>query len=49
VYYGCTVAILADAIVRGVRAPLLVPAMALHSALLVWCIVCLAVERTVRR
>jgi len=48
VYYGCAVAILADALVRRVHAPLLWPAMALHSALLVWCIVCLAAERTLR-
>jgi Na+-driven multidrug efflux pump len=49
VYYGCAVVILADALMRRVHAPLLWPAMALHSALLVWCIVCLAAERTLRR
>jgi hypothetical protein len=49
VYFGCAVAILADALMRRVQAPLLWPAMALHSALLVWCVVCLAAERTVRR
>jgi len=49
VYYGCAVAILADAIMRRVQAPLLWPAMLVHAALLVWCVVCLASERTVRR
>jgi len=49
VYYGCAVAILADALIRRVHAPLLWPAMALHSALFVWCIACLAAERTLRR
>jgi Na+-driven multidrug efflux pump len=48
VYYGCAVAVLADALMRRVQAPLLWPAMALHSALLVWCIICLAAERTLR-
>lgn len=44
VYNGCAVAVIADALWRGVRAPLLGPALAVHSALLVWCIVCLARE-----
>jgi len=44
VYNGCAVAVIADALLRGVRAPLLLPALALHAALLVWCIVCLARE-----
>ena len=49
VYNGCAVAVIADAIVRGVHAPLLWPAMVLHSVLLVWGVVCLALERAVRR
>jgi hypothetical protein len=49
VFYGCAVAILADVILQGVHAPLLWPAWALHSALLVWCVVCLAEERSARR
>jgi len=48
VYNGCAVAVIADALLRGVRAPLLGPALAVHSALLVWCIVCLAREHTAR-
>ena len=34
VYNGCAVAVIADALMRGVHAPLLWPALALHSALL---------------
>jgi hypothetical protein len=49
VYYGCAVAILADAIMRGVQAPLLWPAAVVHAALLAWCVVCLAGERSIRR
>jgi hypothetical protein len=49
VYNGCAVAISADALLRGVRAPLLWPAFVLHSALLVWCVASLAVEREARR
>jgi hypothetical protein len=49
VYNGCAVAILADALVRGVHAPLLWPALALHFALLVWCVACLALEWSIRR
>lgn len=49
VYNGCAVAILADALVRGVHGPLLWPALALHFALLVWCVACLALERSIRR
>jgi hypothetical protein len=48
VYNGCAVAVIADAVLRGIRAPLLGPALAVHSALLVWCIVCLAREHTAR-
>lgn len=49
VYNGCAVAVIGDALVRGVRAPLLWPALAVHSALLLWCIACLALEHTERR
>jgi hypothetical protein len=49
VYNGCAMAVIADALMRGVRAPLLWPAFAVHSALLVWCVVCLALEHTARR
>jgi hypothetical protein len=49
VYNGCAVAVIVDAALRGVHAPLLWPAWALHSALLVWAVVCLALERTTRR
>jgi hypothetical protein len=45
VYNGCAVAVIADAIIRGIHAPLLWPAWALHSALLVWSVACLAIER----
>jgi hypothetical protein len=49
VYNGCAIAIIADALIRGVRAPLLWPAFAVHLALLAWCIACLALERAQRR
>ena len=49
VYNGCAVAVLADAVISHVRAPLLLPALALHATLLVWCVACLARERTARR
>jgi hypothetical protein len=49
VYNGCAVAVMVDAILRGVHAPLLWPACALHAALLVWAVVCLAIERSARR
>jgi hypothetical protein len=49
VYNGCAVAVIVDATLRGIHAPLLRPALALHSALLVWSLVCLAIERTARR
>ena len=49
VYNGCAIAIMGDALIRGVRAPLLWPAFAVHLALLAWCIACLALERTQRR
>jgi hypothetical protein len=48
VYNGCAVAVIADALVRGVHAPLLWPLFALHSALLVWCVVCLVLEHNAR-
>jgi hypothetical protein len=49
VYNGCAIAIIGDALIRGVRAPLLWPAFAVHLALLAWCIACLALERAQRR
>ena len=48
VYNGCAVAVIADAIIRGIHASLLWPAWALHSALLVWSVACLAIERAAR-
>lgn len=45
VYNGCAVAVIADAMIRGIHAPLLWPAWAVHSALLVWSVACLALER----
>ena len=48
VYNGCAVAVIADAMIRGVHAPLLWPAWALHSALLVWSVACLALEQEAR-
>jgi len=48
VYNGCAVAVIADAMIRGIEAPLLWPAWALHSALLVWSVACLALEREAR-
>jgi len=48
VYNGCAVAVIADATIRGVHAPLLWPAWALHSALLVWSVACLALEQEAR-
>jgi hypothetical protein len=49
VYNACVVAVIGDALVRGVRAPLLWPALGLHLALLLWCIACLALEHAARR
>ena len=49
VYNGCAAAILGDALLRGARAPLLWPALAVHAALLIWCLVCLALEQNARR
>ena len=48
VFNGCAVAILADTLLRGVHAPLLWPALALHSVLLIWCVADLAMERAAR-
>ena len=48
VYNGCAVAVIADAMIRGVQAPLLWPAWALHSTLLVWSVACLAREQEAR-
>jgi len=48
VYNGCAAAVAADALLRGMRAPLLWPALAIHSALLIWCLVCLAREHGTR-
>ena len=48
IYNGCAVAVIADALLRGVRAPLLGPALAVHAALLVWCIACLVREHSAR-
>ena len=44
VFNACAVAVLTDALMRDVRAPLLWPATIIHSALLVWCVACLAGE-----
>jgi hypothetical protein len=49
VYNGCAVAVIADGLGRGLHAPLLWPALAVHSVLFVWCVACLARERAVRR
>jgi hypothetical protein len=49
VYNGCAVAVIANALLRGVEAPLLWPAWTLHSVLLVWSVACLALERDARR
>jgi len=49
VYNGCAVAVIGDALMRGIRAPLLWPALGLHLALLLWCIGCLALEHAARR
>ena len=49
VYNGCAVAVILDAIRRGIHAPLLWPALVLHSALLLWAVACLAIERNARR
>jgi hypothetical protein len=49
VYNGCVTAIVADALLRDLRAPLLWPALAIHSALLIWCLVCLTREHGTRR
>jgi len=48
VYNGCAVAILGDALYRGVHAPLLWPAFAVHLALFAWCVADLALERKAR-
>lgn len=48
VYNGCAVAVAANALLRGVEAPLLWPAWTLHSILLVWSVACLALERDAR-
>ena len=48
VFTGCAVAVTANAILRGVEAPLLWPAWALYSILLVWSVACLALEREPR-
>jgi uncharacterized protein YjeT (DUF2065 family) len=49
VYNACAVAVIADALMRGIRAPLLWPALGLHLALLLWCIACLTLEHAGRR
>jgi hypothetical protein len=49
VYNGCAVAVIAQALISGVHAPLLWPAWVLHSSLLVWAVACLAMEHTERR
>jgi hypothetical protein len=49
VYNGCAVAVMGDAMLRGLHAPLLWPALMLHATLLVWCITCLFRERAARR
>jgi hypothetical protein len=49
VYNGCAAAILADAVLRGSRAPLVWPALVLHAALLICCLACLALEHKSRR
>jgi len=49
VYNGCAVAVTANAILRGVEAPLLWPAWTLYSILLVWSVACLALEREARQ
>ena len=41
---ACAVAVLTDALMRDLHAPLLWPATIIHSALLVWCVACLAGE-----
>lgn len=48
VYTGCAVAVTANAILRGVEAPLLWPAWALYSILLVWSVACLGLEHNAR-
>jgi hypothetical protein len=49
VFTACAVAVLTDALMRDVRAPLLWPVMIIHSALLVWCVAVLAGEHAGRR
>jgi hypothetical protein len=49
VFNACAVAVLTDTLMRDVRAPLLWPAMIIHSALLVWCVAVLAGEHSDRR
>ena len=48
VYNGCAVAVIANALMRGVHAPLLWLGWTLHSVLLVWSVACLALEREAR-
>ena len=48
VYNGCAVALIANALMRGVDAPLLWVGWTLHSVLLVWSVACLALERDSR-
>jgi hypothetical protein len=49
VYNACAVAVIADALIRRVHAPLLLPALGLHLVLLLCCFGCLALERVTRR
>jgi len=48
VFNACAVAVLTDALMRDLHAPLLWPAMIIHSALLVWCVAVLAGEHSTR-
>jgi len=49
VYNGCAVAVILDALLRGIRAPLLWPAFGLHLALLLGCFASLTAEHAARR